>query len=186
MTKIQEQENKDYSITKQIMTKIFKAYDATATLSQMPQFSHFDATMDVTKGNIFKQYTVEIKERNVTSLEDLETLPLKVKKYCNIMSHSNNKTPLVIYLVNGEEYYIFDLNKLDLNKVRIANWNIPKVQYSDKHQYEEQPTFFIPLNQSIYNGTYANYQQKNHTFAEKHPQAGKTKTILKPPMEEFA
>lgn len=158
MTKYEQinaQETKDFIITNNIMTKIFQAYQATTTLKQMPQFSHFDATMDVTKGEIKKLYTVEIKERNVPCLEDLETLPLKVKKYCNIKKHSGNKTPLVIYLVNNEEYYIYDLNKLDLNKVIIANWNIPKVQYSDKHQYEEQPTFFLPLNQSIYNGTFA-------------------------------
>lgn len=152
---INAQETKDFNITDKIMTKIFQTYNANATLTQMPQFSNYDATMDVTKGNNFKQYTIEIKERNVQSLEDLESLPLKVKKYCNIKSHSENKTPLVIYLVNGEEYYIYDLNKLDLNKVEIRNWNIPKVQYSDKHIYEEQPTFFLPLNQSIYNGTFA-------------------------------
>lgn len=152
---IEDQEQKDFIITNNIMTHIFQTYGATATLKQMQPFSHFDATMTVEKGETKKLYTVEIKERNVQSLEDLESLPLKVKKYCNIKSHSENKTPLVIYLVNGEEYYIFDLNKLDLNKVQIANWNIPKVQYSDKHQYEEQPTFFLPLNQSIYNGTFA-------------------------------
>ena len=152
---IQTQETKDFHITNKIMSQIFQTYDATATLKQMPQFSNYDATMEVSKGNIKRFYTVEIKERNVQSLEDLETLPLKVKKYCNIKKNSEDKTPLVIYLVNGEEYYIFDLNKLDLNKVQIANWNIPKVQYSDKHQYEQQPTFFLPLNQSIYNGTFA-------------------------------
>lgn len=152
---IDAQETKDFNITNNIMTKIFQAYNARATLTQMPQFSNYDATMQVTKGDTFRQYTVEIKERNVPCLEDLESLPLKVKKYCNIIKHSENKTPLVIYLVNNEEYYIYDLNKLDLNKVEIRNWNIPKVQYSDKHQYEEQPTFFLPLNQSIYNGTFA-------------------------------
>ena len=159
MTKYEQinaQEKKDFHITNKIMTQIFQIYGAKAKLDQMPPFSNYDANMNVTKGNnIKKQYTVEIKERNVPCLEDLESLPLKVKKYCNIKSHSGNKTPLVIYLVNGEEYYIFDLNKLDLNKVEIRNWNIPKVQYSDKHIYEEQPTFFLPLNQSIYNGTFA-------------------------------
>ncbi|MBQ3944239.1 MAG: hypothetical protein II670_01335, partial [Alphaproteobacteria bacterium] len=63
-----------------------------------------------------------------------------------------NETPLVIYLVNDEEYFIFNLNKLDLNNITIKNWNIPKVQFTSKQEYEQQPTFFIPLNQSIYNG----------------------------------
>lgn len=149
---INVQEKKDFIITDKIMTKIFQKYNATATLHEMPQFTHYDATMEVTKGNFTKEYTVEIKERNVTKPEYLETMPLKVKKYCNILSHSEGKTPLVIYLLNNDQYYIFDLSKLDLNKVKIANWKIPKVQYSDTHDYDEQPTFFFPISMAVYNG----------------------------------
>lgn len=151
LAKMQEQELKDYNITLRIMTKIFNSYDATVKMKPMPTFNAIDARMTVQKGIKTKSYAIEIKERNTNG--ELDTLPLKCKKYCNIMSETKeDETPIAIYLVNGEEYYIFNLKKLDLNKVIIKNWNIPKVQYSDKHQYEEQPTFFIPLNQSIYNG----------------------------------
>lgn len=151
--KIEVQEQKDFLITNNIMTRIFQAYDAKIDMKQTKPFSAYDADMTVEKKNNKKEYIVEIKERNYDG--ELETLPLKVKKYCSIMEKVDNQTPLVIYLCNDGQYFIYDLTKLDLNKVEIKNWNIPKVQYSTNHQYEEQPTFFLPLNQSIYNGTFA-------------------------------
>ena len=148
------QEKKDYNITLNIMAKIFQQYGANISMTPMPLYHPYDANMTVTTKNKTKEYAVEIKERNYVG--ELKTLPLKVKKYCNIMSNVGNKTPIVIYLCNGKEYYIFDLNKLDLNKLIIKNWNIPKVQLTNNHQFEEQPTFFIPISMSIYRGTYAN------------------------------
>ena len=75
--------------------------------------------------NRHKRYTIEIKERNVDSIEDLETLPLKVKKYCNIMEKTKeDETPLIIYLVNNSNYYIFNLKALDLNTLNLRNWTI--------------------------------------------------------------
>ncbi|MBQ2175937.1 MAG: hypothetical protein II453_13025 [Alphaproteobacteria bacterium] len=147
------QESKDFTKTKKIMTNIFKAYDAEIEIKQTDTYCNVDARMTATKKNKKHHYTVEIKERNVPSIEFLQALPLTVKKYCNIMGETReNETPLVIYLVNDEEYFIFNLNKLDLNNITIKNWNIPKVQFTSKQEYEQQPTFFIPLNQSIYNG----------------------------------
>lgn len=154
--RIEVQETKDFNITNNIMRQIFQAYDAKIDMKQTKPFSAYDATMKAEKKNIKKNYVVEIKERNYDG--ELETLPLKVKKYCSIMEKVEDQTPLVIYLCNGEEYYIFDLNRLDLNKVEIRNWNIPKVQYADNHQFERQPTFFLPITQSIYNGYYAHNQ----------------------------
>lgn len=154
---VQIQEQLDFNITNKIMDNIFQEYGATATLTQMPLYHAYDATMDVTKGDIFKQYTVEIKERNVSSIDDLETLPLKVKKYCNIMSKSGNKTPLVIYLVNGTEFYIYDLKKIDLNKVELRNWNIAITQYTQYKKYDEQPTFFFKIDEAVWKGEIPKY-----------------------------
>ena len=154
--KIEEQETKDFNITKKIMTLIFQAYGAKIDMKQTKPFSPYDANMTAEKKNLKKRYIVEIKERNYDG--ELETLPLKVKKYCSIMEQVEDQTPLVVYLCNDGQYYIFNLNRLDLNKVEIKNWNIPKVQYSDNHQYEKQPTFFLPITQSIYNGYYAHNQ----------------------------
>ena len=151
------QEERDYTITQNIMTNIFTKYNATIKMEKMPLYHAYDATIDVTKGDKFKQYTVEIKERNVPSITDLETLPLKVKKYCNIMSKSGNKTPLVIYLVNGKEFYIYDLKKIDLNEVELRNWYIPITQYTPYKKYDEQPTFFFKKEQAVWNGEIPKY-----------------------------
>ena len=151
--KMLHQERKDFSKTKKIMTNIFKAYKADVDIKQTDTYCNVDARMTATKNNRKHLYTVEIKERNVPSIEYLQALPLTCKKYCNIIQETKqNETPLVIYLVNDEEYFIFNLNKLDLNQIPIRNWNIAKVQFTNKQEYEQQPTFFLPLNQSIYNG----------------------------------
>lgn len=148
------QEKKDFNITLGIMTNIFKQYGYKTKMTQTEPYSSVDANMVVTKNEKKKFYKVEIKERN--QKEPITTLPLKVKKYIKIMETVENATPLVIYLVNGKDFYIFDLNKIDLNKVQMKNWNIPKVQYVDKHEYEEQPTFFFNIKDSVYTGHYAN------------------------------
>lgn len=152
MPNIEEQEKKDFKITQKIMNKIFNTYGATVEMTQTKQYSAYDAKMTVTKNRKHK-YTVEIKERNVDSIEEMETLPLKVKKYCSIMEKTKeDETPLAIYLVNNQEYFIFNLKDLDLNKLILKNWFIAKKQFTDKRQFEEQPTFFIPVSFCKYNG----------------------------------
>jgi hypothetical protein len=147
--KMNLQEQKDFDVTKKIMTKIFAAYGCTPQMTKMDEYSPYDAKMAAKK----RKYHVEIKERNVPCIEDLETLPLKVKKYCNILENTpENVTPIIIYLVNDEKYYIFNLRHLDLNKVELRNWVIPKVNYTQKKEYDKVPTFFIPIQMAQYNG----------------------------------
>ena len=147
--RMESQEKKDFEITENIMKNIFKAYNKTVEIKQNPIYSAIDASMLVSKK--FK-YNVEIKER-VQDTDIYHTLPLKVTKYCNIMENTpEDVKALIIYLLNDEEYYIFDLKKLDLNKCQICNWNINKVEYTSNQQKEKQPTIFIPLEQAIYNG----------------------------------
>ena len=150
---VEEQEQKDFNITEKIMDRIFSTYGARVEITPTSRYCAYDANMTVIKANKHKRYTIEIKERNVDSIEDLETLPLKVKKYCNIMEKTKeDETPLIIYLVNNSNYYIFNLKALDLNTLNLRNWTIAKMQYTEKRQYEEQPTFFIPISSCIYNG----------------------------------
>lgn len=153
-----EQEKKDFNITKKIMKKIFSTYGAHAKLEQTSIYSPYDALMTVTSGkkNI-KKYAVEIKERN-QNLEVFDCLPITAKKFIKVKdaAFKNNLTPIVIYLVNDEDYFIYDLNKLDLNKVELKNWNIKKVEYSLTSDLVPTPAFFLPLNQCIYNGQIPN------------------------------
>lgn len=147
--KMQQQETKDFITTQKIMEKIFAAYNKTAKLKQNPIYSAIDAQMIV---NNKKRYAVEIKERQ-QDMELYDTLPLKVSKYCNILeSKGEDETPLIIYLVNDEQYFIFNLEKIDLNKCTICNWLINKVEFSQNQQKDKQPTIFLPINQCVYNG----------------------------------
>lgn len=151
--KMELQEWKDYKTTERIMHQIFSAYGAEAQLAKEPTYYPVDASMLVEKGDTIKNYyKIEIKER-LTSYPYFDELPLTVQKYCNVIDATpQGQTPLAVYLVNDTEYYIFNLNKIDFNKVKIQNWEINKVQYSNNTYKEKVPTFFIPLSQSIYNG----------------------------------
>ena len=150
--KMELQEMKDYKTTEKIMHQIFKAYGAKTHLRKEPTYSPVDASMRVEKGDNIRDYKIEIKER-ITNYSDINEVPLKVQKYCNIIDATpKNQTPLIIYLLNNSDYYIFDLNKIDFNKVKIQNWIINKVEFSDNSCKEKIPTFFLPLSQCIYNG----------------------------------
>lgn len=151
--RMQKQEFKDYLTTKRIFEQIFSAYDAEVCMVKEADYSHIDARLTVTKNGKSKQYTVEIKTRNVDSPEYLETMPLKVSKYCDIMDVTySHETPLVIYLINDEDYYIFNLKKLDWNNIKCFNWCINKVEYTTNKKTAKTPVFMLPISEAIYNG----------------------------------
>ena len=143
------QELKDFQTTERIMKNIFNKYGLKVELIQNPLFSHIDTKLMVNKKH---RYNIEIKERT-QDMEKYKTLPLKVKKYINILKCTEkNIKPLVIYLVNNEEYYIFNLREIDLNKCEFDNWFINKVEFDKNQIKDEIPTLFIPICQAIYKG----------------------------------
>lgn len=143
------QELKDFQTTEKIMKGIFNKYGFKVELIHNPLFSHIDTKLIV---NNKHRYNVEIKERTQDMVK-YDTLPLKVKKYINILKNTeNNIKPLVIYLVNNEEYFIFNLREIDLNKCEFDNWFINKVEYDKNQIKDEIPTLFIPINQAKYKG----------------------------------
>ena len=169
LTLLEQQEIKDFNITLSIMKEIFNKYNAKIKMIPMPTYYHIDARMTVMKNNKSKNYVIEIKERNFNG--KLEYLPMKCKKYINVMKQvKNGETPLAVYLVNDKDFYIYDLSKLDMNKVKMDNWKIPKVNFCDNTEYEETPCFFFPIEQTIYKGEikkeYANHQQETCSSGE--------------------
>lgn len=143
------QELKDFQTTERIMKNIFKKYGLNVELIQNPLYSHIDTKLLVNKKH---RYNVEIKERT-QNMEKYDTLPLKVKKYINILKNTEkNIKPLVIYLVNNKEYFIFNLRQIDLNKCEFDNWFINKVEFDKNQIKDEIPTLFIPICQAIYKG----------------------------------
>lgn len=145
------QELKDYQMTVAILSKLFKKYNPQ--FSRMAKGCVFDAKMYfIDNNNEVYRYNIEIKSRK-QNMEEYDTLPLTVAKYCNVKESCKlGEKPIYISLVNGEEYYIFDLDKLDMNKVKIKNWYINDIEYSNNPTKKKIPTMFIPVTESVNNG----------------------------------
>lgn len=146
-----KQELKDYQITVTILSRIFKSYDPQFTM--MAKGCVFDAKMYFTdNNNELYRYHIEIKSRR-QNMEEYDTLPLTVQKYCNIIESCKlGEKPIYLSLLNDDEYYIFDLNKIDMNKVIIRNWYINDIEYSANPVKKKIPTMFIPITESVNNG----------------------------------
>lgn len=149
--KADEQELKDYQMTVAILSKLFKKYNPQ--FSRMAKGCVFDAKMYfIDNNNEVYRYNIEIKSRK-QNMEEYDTLPLTVAKYCNVKESCKlGEKPIYISLVNGEEYYIFDLDKLDMNNVTIKNWYINDIEYSNNPTKKKIPTMFIPVTESVNNG----------------------------------
>lgn len=149
--KADEQELKDYQMTVAILSRIFKKYNPR--FSKMAKGCVFDAKMYfINNRREVYRYNIEIKSRK-QNMEDYDTLPLTVAKYCNVKESCKlGEKPIYLSIVNEEEYYIFDLSRIDMNKVAIRNWYINDIEYSNNPTKKKIPTLFIPVNQCVNNG----------------------------------
>lgn len=156
LNEIEKQEQKDYAITRDILSILFGA-KRQYTFHKQPNGSVYDMKMTLCLPKKTIRYHIEIKERT-QDIYKYKTLPLSVQKYCNIKDTltNYNETAKAIYisLLNGYQYYIFDLEKLDLNNCEIRNWSINDVEFSDNPAKKLVPTIFIPLEQCVCHGTY--------------------------------
>lgn len=149
--KTDKQELKDYQNTVKILSRLFKKYNPQ--FSRMAKGCVFDAKMYfITNDNEVYRYNIEIKSRK-QNMEEYDTLPLTVQKYCNVKEACKlGEKAIYLSIVNEEEYYIFDIDKLDMNKVKIKNWYINDIEYSDSPTKKKIPTMFIPVTEAVNNG----------------------------------
>lgn len=149
--KTDKQELKDYQNTVKILSRLFKKYNPQ--FSRMAKGCVFDAKMYfITNDNEVYRYNIEIKSRK-QNMEEYDTLPLTVQKYCNVKEACKlGEKAIYLSIVNEEEYYIFDIDKLDMNKVKIKNWYINDIEYSANPSKKKIPTMFIPITESVNNG----------------------------------
>ena len=153
--KIIEKEKRDFETAKKIFTQIFSNTQKQLYLEfeQQPAASVSDMRFKVhhPNGNV-TFYNVEIKSRNCC-IADCEGLPLTVNKYCNLKDDTKEWERLIyVSLVNDEEYYIYDLDKVNMNKVIIRHWYINDIEYSEHPTKKKIPTIFFPTSQACYNG----------------------------------
>lgn len=149
--KIQEQEMKDRFVATQCLKKIlYKGSNLQINPTQITDFVDLNCKVTNTYGKEIP-FNVEIKER-FKSEQNLLKYPnaeLKVDKY-NRMRFATPQGTKLFYMVllNNEKCFLYDLDKLDWNKVQMKNWRIKKTQMNPNSEFITVPTFFIPYSEA--------------------------------------
>ena len=135
----QEQEEKDYRTVKRILEDLFK--DKLVRIEKRPE------------------YSLEIKEvKNIDYIFEHGFL-LKICKYIKLKQDRDNRNPkeklYIIYIVPElGEYYIFDIDRIDLNAVEKVVLNLKVKQYDPHSPRTEYACLYIPLIQCQFKGQY--------------------------------
>lgn len=164
--RISRQEAKYRYITINFLTDLFNG--KITNISGTPDNCGVDVRFTAVTSTGIETYDVEVKERNKsqTLMERYPTAELKKAKYNSMCSaHTNNKLIYIQYI--NEVAYIYDMDKLNWEQVKLEDWNIKYTQYDDTSNIKTTPTYFIPYTQSLnkinvskYYKDYANNQQR--------------------------
>ena len=150
-TKIELKEQEDYHIANAILKSIFQTFKPLT--EKMQSKSNYDMRMSAFTNQSTHIYAIELKSRK-QDLTRYKTLPITVRKLCNLMKARKEGEKLIyMVLLNNEEYYIFDLDNIQLPLTSIAFWNIKKVQFDDSIK-EPTPTIFLPIEKAIIHGKF--------------------------------
>lgn len=148
--RIRMQEQMDFNTTVTIFQDIFSEYETTFT--QMPEFSPSDMRMEV-KGHQPHLYNVEIKTRN-QDMNKYHTFLLKEAKYNRLIQDTKDGEKLLyIVLVNDSEYYIFDLDSIDISTIPKKEITIQAQEYNvGGSTYVTVPAYVFPIALAVNNG----------------------------------
>lgn len=150
--RIERQEEEDFRIANAILKQLFTPFQPITM--KMPSKSNYDMRLSAFTNQSMHVYAIELKSRK-QDLTKYITLPLTVRKLCNMQKARKEGEKLIyVVLLNNEEYFIFDLDTIQLPLTSIAYWNIKKVQLDDTSIKEETPTIFIPIKKAIMHGKY--------------------------------
>ena len=151
-TKIEKQEEQDFRIANAILKQLFTPFQPIT--EKMPSKSAYDMRMSAFTNQSTHIYAIELKSRT-QDLSKYKTLPITVRKLCNLMKARREGDKLIyMVLLNNEEYYIFDLDTIQVPLTSIDFWNIKKVQFDDASLQDETPTIFLPIDKAIINGKF--------------------------------
>lgn len=150
--RIEKQEEQDFIIANAILHTIFQPFQPLT--EKMPSKSAYDMRLSAFTNQSMHVYAIELKSRT-QDLSKYTTLPITVRKLCN-MQKARREGDKLIYMVllNNEEYYIFDLDTIQVPLSLIAYWNIKKVQFDNASLQEETPTIFLTLDKAITHGKF--------------------------------
>lgn len=150
--RIEKQEEQDYHIANEILKSIFQPFQPIT--EKMQSKSNYDMRLSAFTNQSTHIYAIELKSRK-QDLTKYTTLPITVRKLCNLMKARREGEKLIyMVMLNNEEYYIFDLDNIQVPLTSISFWNIKKVQFDDDSLQEETPTIFLPIDKAIIHGKY--------------------------------
>lgn len=150
--RIEKQEEQDFRIANAILKQLFTPFQPIT--EKMQSKSAYDMRLSAFTNQSMHVYAIELKSRK-QDLTKYKTLPITVRKLCN-MQKARMECDKLIYMVllNNEDYYIFDLDNIQVPLSSIAFWNIKKVEMDDDSIKEPTPTIFLPIDRSITHGKY--------------------------------
>ena len=150
--RIEKQEEQDFRIANAILKQLFTPFQPIT--EKMPSKSAYDMRMSAFTNQSTHIYAIELKSRT-QDLSKYTTLPITVRKLCNLMKARREGDKLIyMVLLNNEEYYIFDLDTIQVPLTSIDFWNIKKVQFDNASLQEETPTIFLTLDKAITHGKF--------------------------------
>ena len=150
--RIEKQEEQDFRIANAILHNIFQPFQPIT--EKMQSKSNYDMRLSAFTNQSTHVYAIELKSRK-QDLTKYTTLPITVRKLCN-MQKARREGDKLIYMVllNNEEYFIFDLDTIQVPLTSIAFWNVKKVEMDDDSIKEPTPTIFLPLDKAIIHGKF--------------------------------
>ena len=150
--RIEKQEEQDFRIANAILKSIFQPFKPLT--EKMKSKSNYDMRLSAFTYQSMHVYAIELKSRK-QDITKYTTLPITVRKLCNLMKARNEGEKLIyMVLLNNEEYFIFDLDTIQVPLTSIAFWNIKKIQFEYASLKEPTPTIFLPLDKAIIHGKY--------------------------------
>ena len=150
--RIEKQEEQDFRIANAILHNIFQPFQPIT--EKMQSKSNYDMRLSAFTNQSTHVYAIELKSRK-QDLTKFKTLPITVRKLCN-MQKARREGDKLIYMVllNNEEYFIFDLDTIQVPLTSIAFWNVKKVEMDDDSIKEPTPTIFLPIDKAIIHGKF--------------------------------
>ena len=150
--KIMKQEKQDRYVASECLKKLLNK-GSNLSIIPTPLTDAVDLNCSVVNLNgKYVPFNVEIKERNKTDwqLSKYPQAELKVEKY----ERMRKATPagvklLYMVLLNNQKCLLFDLDKLDWNKVTETIWYIKKTQMKEDSPVVPTPTYLIPYDLAI-------------------------------------
>lgn len=138
---------KDRYIGKRCLEKIFtKGSDLKINPTEVTNYVDLKCSIRNTN-DIVIPFNVEIKERykNEINLKKYPNAELKVEKLNNMMKETPAGTKILyMVLLNSERCLLFELDKIDWDKIQKSDWVIKKTQFNEKSQSVSTPTYNIP------------------------------------------